>query len=327
MMIPNELLGVIARRRYIAQVRTETAKEALGVIEALARGGITIVELSLAIPGAEELLRHFAVSTTVIVGAGGVVDGRQASEAARAGARFISAPVVAPEVVAVCAEQHLACILGALTPTEILNAQRAGAEVVNVFPISAVGGSAYLRSLYRQLSSLSLMVSGGIALENVGEFLALPVRAIGLSSAVTPHDLIERGDWTTLAYIARQFVAAAEAPYEAQSAGPRTPLLDTTRGPAFSALPPPPSVFAPADPYASASYPAPPSFAPAHPAASLPREEPQALPVIPRSSPSAPMPAIPPLPLVPLDPDAAPDEPAPHAFRPWDSKPADDWIN
>src|SRR5579884_3569301 len=129
-MLPAELLGIIGRRHFIAEIRTETAKQAIGAVEALARGGIVVFEISLAIPGAEEILHHYASSTDLIIGAGGVLDARQCAEAAGAGARFISSPIVAPELVPVCAEHHIVPILGAWTPTEIITAQRAGAEMV-----------------------------------------------------------------------------------------------------------------------------------------------------------------------------------------------------
>ncbi len=240
MIIPHELLSIIGRRRFIAEVRTESARQGLATIDALARGGISVFEISLAIPGAEELLRHYSGNPAIFVGAGGILDARQAHEAGRAGAAFIVAPIVAPELIPICAQYQIACILSALTPTEIIAAQRAGADLVNVFPISSVGGSNYLRSLFRHFTALNLMVSGGIGLDNVGEFLQLPVRALGISSALTPYEVIMRGDWNMLTHLARQFILAtqgddASASQHVPSAlPPHAPILDTMRSPTYA---------------------------------------------------------------------------------------------
>ncbi|MBA3826401.1 MAG: 2-dehydro-3-deoxyphosphogluconate aldolase, partial [Ktedonobacterales bacterium] len=193
MMLPSELLAIIGRRRFIAEIRTESAQQALGTVDALARGGIAAFEISMAIPGAAEILHHYAASSEILVGAGGVLDARGAEEAAHAGAKFVASPIMAPDLVAACTAAHVTPILGALTPTEIIAAQRAGAELVKVFPINALGGSQYTRALFRQFAALNLLVSGGISLENLADYLALPVRAISLGSTLMPRALVERG--------------------------------------------------------------------------------------------------------------------------------------
>lgn len=303
MMIPSELLTVIGRRHFIAEVRTGTAKQALGAVEALARGGMSVFEISNAIPGATEILRHFVNSSDIIVGMGGVLDTRQVEEAVSAGARFVVSPITAPELVRFSAEHHITCILGALTPTEIITAQRAGAELVKVFPISAMGGSTYLRSLYRQFTHLSLMVAGGITMENLVDYLSLPVRAVTLGSTLIPRSLVERDDWGAITSIARRYVefaqqwdaaggvaaiAAQQRPISGSSSRPMVP--DTMMSP--SAMPVQPSRSTP-----------PAASQPRHPQPSNPIEMPAITPQPPQSSPS---------------------------FKPWDSKPIgpdDDWIN
>ncbi len=267
MMIPSELLSIIGRRHFIAEVRTETAKQALSVVEALARGGITIFEISTGIPGWDEIMRHFANNTEIVIGAGGVLDARQAAEAAGAGARFVATPIVAPEIVPACVERHVMPILGALTPTEIIMAQRAGAEMVKIVPVSALGGPQYIRSLYRHLAHLSIMVSGGVTIETLPDYLALPVRALALSSTLTPRALIEQGDWAALSQIARRFVeyatawenAAVNAP--ARVVATDRPLLpDTIMAPAPHISTPPAGMPLPQTPAPPASVP--PGFKP-----------------------------------------------------------------
>lgn len=234
-MLPQELLVFIGRRHFIAEIRTETAQQALGTIESLIRGGITVFEVAQSIPGYEEILRHFSKYPDVIVGSGGILEAHQGINAAHAGARFLSSPIVAPDIVQVCQELHLIPILGGLTPTEIIMAQRAGAELVKVFPVNALGGSAYVRGLFRHLTHLSLIVSGGITLDNIAEYLSLPIRAFGLGSSLTPRSLVERGDWNSITQIARYFVEyiaswdSAQLQANTQNPYSNTPIMtDTT---------------------------------------------------------------------------------------------------
>lgn len=290
-MLPNELVNIIGRRRFIAEVRTGTARQALGVVEALARGGITVFEIAIAIPGASEILHHFSNQSEILVGAGGVVDPQQVVEVAAAGGRFVIAPITAPDILHACQQHNLGGILGALSPTEIIMAHRAGSELIKVFPINAVGGSQYLRSILRQFVSLNLIVSGGITLETLPEYLALPVRVIALGSTLMPRALVERGDWGTLAAMAHRYVEYAAAwdaamPAQGQGAASRPLIGDTTMVPASGNVsqPPMPIPQFPQTPYAS-SLPIP------DPAIMSPFAMPQAEP--------------PPLPDAP--------------FRPWDS--------
>ncbi len=343
-MIPSELLTIIGRRRFIAEVRTETAQQALGTVEALARGGIAVFEISVAIPGSSEILHHFASQTEIMVGAGGVTEPHEAEAAAQAGARFIVSPIMSPELLQACHDQMITCILGALTPTEIVAAQRAGAGMVKVFPANALGGSHYLRALYRQFTNLNLLAAGGITLETLPEYLALPVRAIALGSTLMPRALVEGGDWVSIASIARRYVEAALAWEAANTGAPmhhvavgRPMMGDTTMmpRPLQATIPTPPS-------YAPPPLPPPPLPPPPYPAA---QPYPPTLPIPPQSMPPAyaaskgagafdpaALTPLPPNPLAPSQPGVPPAvTEKPPEFKPWDSKPApgtggDDWI-
>lgn len=212
-MIPHEMATVMERRRLVAEVRTSSAVQALGVIEALAAAGVGVIEVSLAIPGAQEIVSHFAARQDVVVGAGAVLDPRQARELISCGARFIASPINAPDLVPVCRDANVTCILGAFTPSEIIAAQRAGAEMVKLFPGEAIGGPAYIRALLRQLTHVSLQVSGGITAENLGEYLALPIRTLALGELLVPTPLVERASWQAITNRARAFVEYALNPH------------------------------------------------------------------------------------------------------------------
>ncbi|MGO8950970.1 MAG: bifunctional 4-hydroxy-2-oxoglutarate aldolase/2-dehydro-3-deoxy-phosphogluconate aldolase, partial [Ktedonobacterales bacterium] len=140
-------------------------------------------------------------------------DPRQASEAISNGARFIASPICMPELMPPCREAKVACILGALTPTEIIAAQRAGAEMVKLFPVEALGGPMYVRALLRQLTHISLQISGGFTAENMIEYLQLPVRTLALGSLLVPRLLYERGNWQAITNRARAFVEFAANPH------------------------------------------------------------------------------------------------------------------
>lgn len=211
-MIPREMVTLMERRRLVAEVRTETAIQALGVVDALAAAGIATIEISLTIPGAYEILTHCAIRRDVLIGAGAVLDTRQASEAISHGARFIASPILEPELIPTCREANVACILGALTPTEIIAAQRAGAEMVKVFPAEALGGPMYVRALLRQLTHVSLQVSGGFTAENMSEYIQLPIRTLALGTLLVPRALVERGNWQAITNRARAFVEFAVNP-------------------------------------------------------------------------------------------------------------------
>jgi len=205
-MIPGELISMMARRRLVAEVRTDTAIQALSVVDALAAAGVTSVEVSLTIPGVSEILTHLATRQDVVVGAGSVLDERQATEAISSGARFVASPIFNAEIIPVCRDAKVACVLGALTPTEIIAAQRAGAEMVKLFPVEALGGPMYLRALLRQLTHISVQVAGGFPVEHLAEYLELPVRTVALGTLLTPPMLIERGNWQAITNRARAFV-------------------------------------------------------------------------------------------------------------------------
>lgn len=212
-MIPREMMALIARRKLVAEVRVDTATQALSVVDALAAGGIGAFEIALTIPGASEILTHYATRGDIIVGAGAALEAQQALDAISSGARFIASPICAPDVAQACQERGVACILGALTPTEIIAAQRAGAEMVKLFPVEAIGGPAYVRSLLRQLTHISVQISGGFSVEHLLEYAELPIRSIALGALLAPPTLVERAAWQAITNRAQAFTQFASNPH------------------------------------------------------------------------------------------------------------------
>lgn len=231
-MIPGELVSLLARRRLVAEIRTETAVQALGVVEALAAGGITAMEVSLTIPGAQEILSHLALRQDALIGAGGVLDAQQARDAISAGARFIASPICASDVVPVCRDAHVACVLGALTPTEVMQAHRAGADMVKLIPVEVMGGPQYVQALMRQLPHIGVQVAGEMPLEALGAYLRLPVRTLCLGTVLVPPALVDRGNWQAITVRARTFAQYAMNPhaYAAQFLAAANMALDANAG-------------------------------------------------------------------------------------------------
>lgn len=243
-MIPHELITMMERRRLVAEVRTPTAVQALGVVDALATAGLTSMEISLAIPGAPEIISHLAMRQDVVIGAGAVLEPRQAKEMISCGARFIASPICAPDLVPVCRDANIMCVLGAVTPTEVIAAQRAGAEMVKIFPGEAFGGPAYLRAMLRQLTHVSLQLSGGITPENFGEYLSLPLRTVALGDLLVPPALVERGSWQAITNRAKAFVDFATNPHA--FAARFLAMMGVAPRPQPTAAPPEPQPAAPA---------------------------------------------------------------------------------
>jgi 2-dehydro-3-deoxyphosphogluconate aldolase/(4S)-4-hydroxy-2-oxoglutarate aldolase len=191
----------------IAVIRGDSPEQARHLARACAAGGIVGVEITLTTPDAISAIRDCALELgeAVLMGAGTVLDARSASDAMTAGARFIVSPLYDPQTVMVTLRAHAIAIPGAFTPTEIMAATRAGADVVKLFPSTSVG-PAFVRDLRRPLPALRLMPTGGVTTENLPGWLAAGVVAIGAGSDLLQPEAIARRDWSAVTARARQYV-------------------------------------------------------------------------------------------------------------------------
>ena len=185
---PNRVAGVI---------RTDTPDVAFRACMAAIEGGIGTVEVTMSVPSCMEIIRGLVASTggSVPVGVGTVWDPGTVTEAKEAGASFVVTPCVLPEVAAACQEQDLLCVLGAYTPTEVYQARVAGAHIVKIFRAASAGGPDYIRYLNGPMPGIPLWVSGGVEIDNIPEYLAVGVRAIGLTTALFAPDVLQRADY------------------------------------------------------------------------------------------------------------------------------------
>ena len=192
-MAQTELLDAMQRHRLVAVVRSKTAKEALATARAVAEGGVKFIEITFTVPGAVDVIKALVGESNVQVGAGTVLSEDQAEQGIEAGARFVVSPSLELDLIPLCHEAQVACIPGAASPTEIINAIRAKADLVKIFPADTLGGPHFVRQMLGPFPDAPFMVSGGVSEDNVKEYAALGVVGIVLGSAYLAGILSKEG--------------------------------------------------------------------------------------------------------------------------------------
>ena len=173
-------------------------------MRALLEGGVRAIEVTLTTPGALELIASLtkACGDATVIGAGSVLDADTARRAIAAGARYVVSPVFDDEVLAMAHAHDVPALPGAYTPTEILHAHNAGADLVKVFPAELLGPD-YIKGLLAPMPFLELMPTGGVTPQNVGQWIAAGAVAVGLGSALVNPKLVSAGDFDVIAARAR----------------------------------------------------------------------------------------------------------------------------
>jgi 2-dehydro-3-deoxyphosphogluconate aldolase/(4S)-4-hydroxy-2-oxoglutarate aldolase len=177
---------------------------------AAAEGGVSTIEVATSFPDCIDVARGVSASTGAIAGIGGVTDPRFVAQARKARLPFVASPFQLAEVAAECRRDGILCVMGAMTPTEIHRARAAGASLVKVFPIGAVGGAEYIRALRGTLPDVPFLVSGGVRIEDIPEYLRLGV-FVGLGSELFPRQALERADYATIRELAGRGAVQAGA--------------------------------------------------------------------------------------------------------------------
>ena len=191
----------------VAVIRLQDGSRLRAVVDALAAGGIIALEVTMTVPRAIELIGEIAPALPdgFLVGAGTVVDPDTARAAVQAGARFIVGPVFRPAVVEAARAAGAAAMPGCFSPTEILAAWDAGADVVKVFPATALG-PAYFKDLRGPLPQVRLMPTGGVTIENAGEWIKAGAVAIGVGGALVDPKLVAAGNYAAITDRAKRFI-------------------------------------------------------------------------------------------------------------------------
>jgi len=211
-----ETLGVVA------VVRLKDAARVRDTVDALAAGGVRAIEVTMTVPGAVDVLREIApgLPSDFIVGAGTVLDVDTARAVIDAGASFVVGPVFRKDVIRACHEFGAAAVPGCFSPTEILAAHDAGADIVKVFPATSLGPQ-FIKDVRAPLPQVKLMPTGGVSLDNAGDWIRAGAVAVGLGSALVDAAAVARGDFETIAANARRVVANVASARAAAAGGSR----------------------------------------------------------------------------------------------------------
>lgn len=205
---------VLASLRNIGLVpvlRADSIDKALALADAIAAGGVTVLEVTMTVPGALQLIRKLAETRPdILIGAGTVLDPETARMCILEGAQFIVSPALNLDTIALCHRYSIAVLPGALTPTEIVTAWQAGADVVKVFPASAMGGARYLSAIKAPLPQVELIPTGGVSLANAHEFLAAGAFAIGVGGDLVDHQAMTEGRAHAVTETARKYLAIVQ---------------------------------------------------------------------------------------------------------------------
>jgi 2-dehydro-3-deoxyphosphogluconate aldolase/(4S)-4-hydroxy-2-oxoglutarate aldolase len=207
---PEQVLKIINQSGVVAIVRLDDLSAAVLLTQALLAGGITLTN-SAALETIREVKATVAELTDgrAVIGAGTVLDAQAAKASVEAGAEFIVSPHTHLDTLAMCRKLGVPGMPGALTLTEIVTAWKAGASVVKVFPARAFG-PAYLKDIRGPLPNIKLMPTGGVNLENTGQYIKHGAVAVGIGGNLVDKQLIQAGEWETLTHRAAAYVQAVQ---------------------------------------------------------------------------------------------------------------------
>ena len=197
----------------IPVLRCGSVQTGHALVDAMIAGGVTVIEVTMTVPNALQLLRELKQrhGEKLLLGSGTVTDASQVEATIDAGAEFVVSPSLHPDVIERTKELGRVSIPGALTPTEVITAWRAGADYVKVFPCSAMGGASYLKSLLAPFPELELIPTGGVTLQTAAEFLKAGARALGVGSDLVNAAAISEGKPEIVTNTARAYLEIIRA--------------------------------------------------------------------------------------------------------------------
>jgi 2-dehydro-3-deoxyphosphogluconate aldolase/(4S)-4-hydroxy-2-oxoglutarate aldolase len=209
--------GAIEQAGIVAIIRMKEPERVRAVVDAISEGGVRALEITMTVPGAVDVIRELApqMPSGFLLGAGTVVDAETVKRVTDAGARFVVSPVFRREVIAACHERDVPVMPGCFTPTEILDAWDAGADVVKVFPATALGPG-FFRDVRGPLPQIKMMPTGGVSVENAGDWIKAGAVAVGVGTALLDAKAISAGNYGVLRAKAEQIVQNVRAAQESR---------------------------------------------------------------------------------------------------------------
>jgi len=198
----------LERIGLIPVLRARNSAQAHAIVKAMIEGGVTVVEVTMTVPGAVDLLKELKheYGAKLLLGSGTVTTAAEAEATIDAGAEFVVSPSFHPDVVACTKAMGKVSIPGALTPTEVVTAWRAGADYVKIFPCSAMGGASYLKSLLAPFPHFRLIPTGGVTLATAEGFLKAGARALGVGSDLVDLEAVDAGTPEKITGTARAYL-------------------------------------------------------------------------------------------------------------------------
>lgn len=202
-----DVLAAMKQIGLVPVLRADSVDQALALAEAIAAGGVTVLEITMTVPGAIQVMRKLAETRPdILIGAGTVLDPETARMCILEGAQFVVSPALNLATVDMCHRYSIAVLPGALTPTEIVAAWQAGADVVKVFPASAMGGASYLKSIKAPLPQVELIPTGGVSLATAEEFLKAGAYALGVGADLVDAKAMTEGRAEAVTESARKYL-------------------------------------------------------------------------------------------------------------------------
>ena len=209
-MTPKEILSQITEIGIVPVVRTASAESAVKAIEAIYRGGVREAEITMTVPGAVRALEKVAdqFGDKIMLGAGTVLDPETARVCMLAGSEFFVTPSLRPATIEMAKRYSKVICAGAMTPTEVLTAWEAGADVVKIFPCGNLGGAKYIKALKGPFPQIEMIPTGGVNLETAGELLKAGACAVAVGGELVDARLIREGRYDLIEERARHYLAA-----------------------------------------------------------------------------------------------------------------------
>jgi 2-dehydro-3-deoxyphosphogluconate aldolase/(4S)-4-hydroxy-2-oxoglutarate aldolase len=213
LILRKDLIRIFSEDRLVAVIRTASVDKAEVAARAMARAGVRLVEITLTIPDAFELIAKLATDDEfatqgAIVGAGTVLSGAQAEDSLIAGARFLVSPALIPEMIEAARARDAMTMPGTMTPTEMVKAAELGADYIKVYPLATIGGPDFITNVRRALIHLPLVATGNVEYDEIPAYFKAGVVGFGIGGPLIRPDLLERGDSDGVVANAKRFLAA-----------------------------------------------------------------------------------------------------------------------
>lgn len=209
----QKVLEKIGTEKIVSVIRTNSETEAFKLVELLRAGGIKIFEITMTVPNAVRLIENLTklFGDDILIGAGTILDRKQAENCLDSGSRFIVSPIFKKEIIEICHAKEVAVFPAGLTPNEILSAAESGADGIKIFPANSMGGANYLKSLKAVFPNIKLMPTGGVNLETINDFLKAGAFAVGIGSELADVKLLREKRETEITARARDFIEKLRA--------------------------------------------------------------------------------------------------------------------